>query len=541
MAKVEPGREIGMKNIVSDDLNDLRKSDDQWALFDVREPAEADAGHILGACILPRRMIELRIGDLVADRDTPIVLYDDGMSGRALYAGRTLESLGYRDVRILAGGTASWLESGRQLMTGSNVPGKLFGERIHEAKEVPYISPGTLKAWQEEGKDHVVCDIRTPSEYEEARIPGAYGAFGVDLALLADDLQKQNRPVVVHCAGRTRGIIACQSLRELGLPEVYALENGTMGWRLAGFELEKGPARGVMSPTEQSRASGRELASEKAVHAGAGAIEAAQLEQWLAARAAKKMNLYMYDVRQVDEYMSGHIPGAIALPGGLAIQRADDFMPVRLAPVVFVDDGGGRAYLTAFWFREMGWQNVYVLLDGTAGWEAAGRPIEAGRVRSAPLGFEQARAQARKISPDALDELSPKPLVVHVDTSRSYEQARVPGSIWIPYGWLECRIQKHAAALDTPVVLVCRSGIHSMYAAANLMRLGYRSVLALEGGTDAWRRQHRTESGWPADVVRERDLVVPPYHSSLADMAQYLKWEVRLSAAIAEAVAAGSA
>src|SRR5690606_20244978 len=134
------------------------------------------------------------------------------------------------------GGHRAWVEAGRFSASGTNVPGKLFGEHVYEAREVPRLPVASLKEWQRTGISHLVCDIRTPEEYTVSRIPSARGAFGVDLALVAEDLKKQNVPVVVHCAGRTRSIIACQTLREFGVPEVYSLENGTMGWQLAGFE-----------------------------------------------------------------------------------------------------------------------------------------------------------------------------------------------------------------------------------------------------------------------------------------------------------------
>src|SRR3546814_10942233 len=48
-------------------------------------------------------------------------------------------------------------------------------------------------------------------------------------------------PVVVTCAGRTRGIIGVLGLRLACIEApVYALENGTQGWNLAGFALERG-------------------------------------------------------------------------------------------------------------------------------------------------------------------------------------------------------------------------------------------------------------------------------------------------------------
>ena len=67
-----------MKQITLRELDVLMAGSAEWALFDVREAGEADAGHLFGASFLPRRQIELRIGDLVPNRVTTIVLYDEG-------------------------------------------------------------------------------------------------------------------------------------------------------------------------------------------------------------------------------------------------------------------------------------------------------------------------------------------------------------------------------------------------------------------------------------------------------------------------------
>ena len=176
-----------MREITLRELDVLMAGSAEWALFDVREAGEADAGHLFGASFLPRRQIELRIGDLVANRATPIVLYDEG-GPRAGLAADTFLRLGYRDARVLQGGTQAWTAAGRELMQGSNVPSKLFGEEVYEHDHVPQLPVAELKRWRDEGRAHFVCDIRTPDEYEVSRIPGAHGAFGVDLARVAADL-----------------------------------------------------------------------------------------------------------------------------------------------------------------------------------------------------------------------------------------------------------------------------------------------------------------------------------------------------------------
>lgn len=512
-----------MKEITLRELDVLMAGSAEWALFDVREAGEADAGHLFGASFLPRRQIELRIGDLVPHRATTMVLYDEG-GPRAGLAAATLERLGYRDVRVLQGGLQAWTAAGRELMQGSNVPSKLFGEEVYEHDHVPQLPVGELKRWRDEGRAHFVCDIRTPDEYEVSRIPGAHGAFGVDLARVAADLAGKGVPIVVHCAGRTRSIIACQTLRALGVKEVYALENGTMGWQLAGLELEKGASSGVLVPTPASAEQGERLARELAQAAGVTMLDAAGLERLLAARAAGRENLYLFDVRQLAEYLQGHIEGAIAVPGGLAIQRTDEFAPVRAARTVLVDDREARAFLTGYWLRRAGRPRVQVLAGGLDAWRAAGRKLAAGRGRSRPLGLEEA-ANAPRVAPASL-AAERAARVINVDTSRYFRKARVPGSQWIPYDWLETRIGEQA-----PVVVTCHDGLLSGYAAANLRRLGFSGVRVLEGGVEAWAQAGLpAESGWPDGWPAPNDLVVPPYHSSLESMQRYLEWEQQLTA-----------
>jgi rhodanese-related sulfurtransferase len=489
------------------------------ALFDVREAGEADAGHIFGATFLPRRQIEVRIGDLVHRRTTPIVVYDEG-GPRAALAAATLKRLGYSAVSVLEGGIA-----GRELSQGSNVPSKLFGEEVYEHERVPQLPVAQLKAWRDAGRAHMVCDIRTPDEYEVSRIPGAYGAFGVDLARVAGDLREKNVPIVVHCAGRTRSIIACQTLRALGVKDVHALENGTMGWQLAGLELEKGPATGVLQPSPASREDGEKRARALAEAAGARPVDAAELENLLALRAKGERNAYLFDIRQLAEYVGGHIEGSLAVPGGLLIQRTDEFAPVRAAVTVLVDDREARAWLAAYWLRRSGRPDVRVLSGGLEGWRASGRKVVEGRGRSKPLGLDEAR-KAPRISVQDLAKDNDA-LVVNVDTSRNYKKARVPGSKWIPYGSLEPRL----ASTKTSVVLTCHDGRLSALAAANLARIGHPSARVLEGGVDAWAKAGQpVESGWPKDLPAANDLVVPPYHSSLESMARYLEWEQKLTA-----------
>jgi rhodanese-related sulfurtransferase len=99
------------------------------ALFDIREAGEAEQGHLPFATFLPRRLIELRIGELVPSAAQEIVVYDEGAGdSRAALAAATLAEFGYQAVRILTGGVGAWRAAGHPVATGVNVPSKRFGK-----------------------------------------------------------------------------------------------------------------------------------------------------------------------------------------------------------------------------------------------------------------------------------------------------------------------------------------------------------------------------------------------------------------------------
>lgn len=500
---------------------------DAWALIDVREPVEYERSHLFGATLVPRRRLEFRIGELVRDRATPIVVCDDG-SGRAMLAADTLARLGYRDVAWLAGGLDAAVQAGSRVASGTNVPSKLFGEEVQHGQDVPSVSADTLSAWLTEQRDIVVCDVRTPEEYAESCIPGAISAPSFDIALVAADLAAAYPTVVVNCAGRTRSIIGAQTLRELGLANVVALENGLMGWRLAGHVVEAGAQRAPMAPTQGSVAFAAAASRRLADASGVARMTPDALCEWLAHRDG---NGYLFDVRSVREYTAGHIPGTMALPGGQAIQRTDDFVAVRAAPIVLVDRCEVQANLTAAWLRRMGLPDVSVLEGGIDAWQRAGGALASGRDRGRPLGWDNALHVVRMEAPaDCAHRpaTADRRVVLDVDGSRHYREGHLPGAVWVPRGDLERRVTGAVPSHATPILVTCATGTQSVYAAATLGAAGYADVTVLAGGTRAWR-----EAGLPLEAAAlppQDDELLPPYERGLQAMRDYIDWEKLLVA-----------
>src|SRR5688572_31536393 len=234
----------------------LLQRDDELALLDVREQGVHYRGHPFFACSAPLSRLELVVPDLVPRRSVPVVFLDDGDDGLAEKAAARLAELGYTDVAVLQGGCAGWRDAGGELFSGVNVPSKAFGEFVEHHYETPRIPPQELKRWLAEGKKLVILDSRPYDEYHRMNIPGGVDTPGAELAWRVHDLAPDpGVTVVVNCAGRTRSIIGCQSLRNAGIPNpVVALKDGTMGWDLAGLECERGSARVAPPPSTQGKA-----------------------------------------------------------------------------------------------------------------------------------------------------------------------------------------------------------------------------------------------------------------------------------------------
>ncbi|WP_396436024.1 rhodanese-like domain-containing protein [Limnohabitans sp.] len=82
-------------------------------LIDVREADEFAAGHLTGAILVPRGLLEFKLSSTPAlsGRDLNVVLYCK-TSGRAALAAQTMQSMGYLNVRSIAGGFDAWAAAG---------------------------------------------------------------------------------------------------------------------------------------------------------------------------------------------------------------------------------------------------------------------------------------------------------------------------------------------------------------------------------------------------------------------------------------------
>jgi rhodanese-related sulfurtransferase len=365
-----------------------------------------------------------------------------------------------------------------------------------------------------DGSKLVVLDSRPFDEYTRISIPTGINVPGAELVLRARDIAPSaDTTIVVNCAGRTRSIIGAQSLINAGIPnKVLALRNGTMGWHLTGLRCATGMTHRFPQLSEEGLACARQAADRVARKYGVERVDRATVEQWCndATRTT-----YVFDVRDPNEYMAGHYPGAISAPGGQLVQATDIYAGVLGARIVVTDDFEVRAQMTASWLKQMGWQEVFVL-------------AEAGTQRGDPARVLLGTPSDKSVAPSTAllgDNVS----IVDLSTSPHYRRGHIPGAWFAIRSRLDRAFDTMAPKGD--VILTSEDGMLASLAVDEAQALTDRPVHWLKGGNAAW-----ATAGFPLLTDEKMadeplDVWLKPYERSNdteAAMNTYLSWEVDL-------------
>ncbi len=496
----------------------------ELALLDVREAGQFAEGHLFFAVPLPYSRLELDMERLAPNPRVRMVLCDGG-DGIAERAGRRAEALGYSNVHVLEGGAPAWKAAGYTLFEGVNVPSKTFGELIEIERHTPRISAQELDAMRKRGDDFVLVDGRTWAEYTRFNIPGGICCPNGELALRISRLAPDPKTtIVVNCAGRTRSIIGAQTLIDFGVPNrTVALENGTQGWWLAGLQVERGANR-RWPEASYDRTELEPLRARAARHAAKHGVQPATVEtvaRWL---ADEGRTTYLLDVRTHEEFAAGTRAGFVHAPGGQLVQATDQWVGVKGARIVVMDDEQVRAPMTAAWLRQLGHQ-AFVL--------------EPGRGAANEVPLERKTASRAQSALPKLDGVSAKELaglleasaarVIDLRASGDYRAGHIPGAIWSTRPRIADGVRREAST----IVLVADELDVARVAALDLREAGAGDVRVLEGGIAAWRTgggKLEATPDRPADAERI-DFV---FHTlgrnegNLDAARAYLAWETNL-------------
>lgn len=516
-----------MNRISPENLQDwLLEASAEIAVLDVREAGEFGVAHLLFAVPLPYSMFELELGRLVPNRAVRLVIYDDGKSGIAQRAAARAAALGYKQVHVLEGGTEAWVQAGYELFAGVNVPSKVFGELVEETHHTPRISAEDLNGMLERSEPVLILDGRPFHEYQKMNIPGSTccpnGELAYRVPAMVDD---DTTPVVVNCAGRTRSIIGAQTLRELGILRnpVYALENGTQGWALAGLQWQHGSARRYPDAVPVADSDERVTAAAKlAQKHGVRNLSPDEAQRWL---ADQSRTTYLMDIRTPEEFRAGSVAGAHSAPGGQLIQATDHWLAVRGSRVLLLDYDGIRAPVVAQWLRRLGWDAHTVRMS-------TGSDLSGAKVYDRNE-LVSAMELPEPVAPEVLETWQRDGDCVTIDIrpSMDFRRGHIPGSVWS----IRPRIVQDIPAGAKRVVLVSNDSAMIRLAMSELTERHETGFYYLEGGYQGWIAQGKATSATP-DVPSDQQaidylfFVHDRHDGNLESMRQYLAWEQGLIA-----------
>lgn len=333
-------------------------------ILDSRPMDEYRVMNIPGAADCPGAELVYRIHEVVRRPRTLVVVNCAGRT-RSIIGAQSLIDAGIpNEVVALKNGTMGWHLAGLALEHGStrHAPapgdGALAKARAAAADVaarfgVPRIGAAELERMRADASRTLYCfDVRGPDEYRAGHRAGFASAPGGQLVQETDAYAAvRNARIVLADADGVRAPMTASWLAQMGWPEVYVLEDAA-------------PTGTLVQGEDRPRVLGLDGVE-------VGEIGAAALARLLDGGEAA-----LVDLATSLEHRAARIPGAqfavrSRLPDALArIGTAARF--------VFTSPDGTLARLAALDAQALTGAPVQVLAGGTAGWKAAGLPMEAG-------------------------------------------------------------------------------------------------------------------------------------------------------------------
>lgn len=96
------------------------------------------------------------------------------------------------------------------------------------------------------------------------------------------------------------------------------------------------------------------------------------------AQQMKNQGALLLDVREADEYASGHAPGSVLIPVGQLNKRLKEIEGFQNKPVVLICRSGRRSAAAAEILQKAGFTEPSNVEGGMMAWEKAGLPVVRG-------------------------------------------------------------------------------------------------------------------------------------------------------------------
>ena len=92
-------------------------------------------------------------------------------------------------------------------------------------------------------------------------------------------------------------------------------------------------------------------------------------------------NAQLIDIREPNEYVSGHLCDSRNIPAGSLAERVGELEQFKDTPVILVCQSGARSSAACSTLARFGFSKVHTLDGGTVAWVEAGLPLKKGARR----------------------------------------------------------------------------------------------------------------------------------------------------------------
>jgi rhodanese-related sulfurtransferase len=327
------------------------------ALFDGRTLDEHRKMTIPGAIPVPNGELAYRIGTLVADPATPIVIHCAGRT-RSIIGAQTLRNLGVPNpVIALENGTQGWALAGLKLEHGSErrYPKGLNEAAVADAQtraaklaarfDVATLDASAAQAWlADPHRTAFLIDVRTPEEFAHDGLPSAVHAPGGQLVQATDQTigVRRSRVLLVDYDGVRAPVIATWLVQ--------------LGFEAALIDAAEATTLHV----------GKRIASTQS---------SLPLLDTAALREAATGHVLLLDLRSSAVYRREHAAGA---HWSIRPQLAKTLAALQATPddtlLLFADEPA-VADIAATDLRELGFTSLFLAANGIDTWKKAGLPL----------------------------------------------------------------------------------------------------------------------------------------------------------------------
>ncbi len=198
-----------------------------------------------------------------------------------------------------------------------------------------------------------------------------------------------------------------------------------------------------------------------------GAITPSELQAMLSAGEIA------LDVRANDEFAAGHVPGSVNIAlGGQFASWAGTVLGLSAHPVLIAESDAqleeARLRLTRVGIEIL---DGY-LAGGLTAWKQAGLPIATiSQMTASELG---ARLKSGAVQ------------ILDVRREPEWDAGHIEGANWWPLD--NFRVSPPEMDHESPIAVHCKGGYRSMIASSLLQRAGFKNVINVVGGFDAWQQ-----------------------------------------------------